>query len=84
MDNEVLVTYFRRSTSMLLPPTGQHPCTGSDSLPRPSLWQCTEGAPDEQPVAFPTTGEYRIDTYAGRSSGLQSVIACASLKLEIS
>ncbi len=36
------------------------------------------------PFAFPTTGEYHIDIYAGRNAGLQSVVACANLKLKIS
>lgn len=36
------------------------------------------------PFAFPTAGEYHVDIYAGRRAGLQSVIACANLKLKIS
>jgi hypothetical protein len=84
MDKEILLTYFRRSTSMLLPPTRRYPCTGSISSPRPSFWWCSEGTPDVHPVAFPPAGEYRVDIGARRSSGLPSVIACANLKLEIS
>lgn len=34
------------------------------------------------PFDFPTSGEYHIDIYAGRSSGLPSVIACADLRLK--
>jgi hypothetical protein len=33
------------------------------------------------PFDFPTEGEYHIDFYAGSTSGLPSVIACAGLKL---
>lgn len=32
------------------------------------------------PFEFPTGGVYHVDFYAGRSAGLPSVIACASLK----
>lgn len=36
------------------------------------------------PFEFPTAGEYHVDVYAGRSAGIQLVIACANLKLKIS